>query len=176
MKIMLSVATLFLIGAPQFALASETSAHAVVEEIFEIMDMDGQVEQSMTMMREIQGEQLEQLTQDQSSDPAAEDAKAMVEQIMNMMEEEMSWENMKNDFVSVYVKTFSEEDLIGIRDFFKSPIGQKWIEKSPELMRNTMEMTRKKMQEISPRIQQMTQEMTERLMKKANLASDEVTQ
>ena len=53
--------------------------------------------------------------------------------------------------------TFQElKDLIA---FYKSPAGQAFTRKQPELTMKTMEMTQKLMLQVMPKIQAMTKEM-----------------
>jgi hypothetical protein len=46
--------------------------------------------------------------------------------------------------VDVYASTFTADELRGMIAFFKTPVGQKWIEKQPEVQEKTMQ----KMQEL----------------------------
>lgn len=51
---------------------------------------------------------------------------------------------IKDMYVSVYSTVYSAEELRGAIDFYKSPVGQKWLEKQPQatamIMSKTMEM------------------------------------
>lgn len=53
-------------------------------------------------------------------------------------------EKIKDMYVSVYSSVYTAEELRGAIDFYKSPIGQKWLEKQPQatamIMSKTMEM------------------------------------
>ena len=53
-------------------------------------------------------------------------------------------EKIKDMYVSVYASLYSAEELRGAIEFYKSPVGQKWLEKQPQatalIMSKTMEM------------------------------------
>ena len=66
------------------------------------------------------------------------------------------------DKIKVYADTFTEEELKGLISFYKSPVGQKFIEKTPELMKRSMELSQKRMQ---PFIQNMVKKTTQQSQK-----------
>ena len=49
---------------------------------------------------------------------------------------------------------FTEEELQGLIDFYKSPVGNKFLEKQPELMAATMNRMQTEMAKIMPKIQE----------------------
>jgi hypothetical protein len=63
-----------------------------------------------------------------------------------------SWETIKPTFIQIYSEVFTEEELQGMIDFFKSPIGQKWIAKQPQLQAATMQKMQGLMMELQPKI------------------------
>jgi len=48
---------------------------------------------------------------------------------------------------------FTEKELQAVIDFYKSPVGAKFIEKQPELMAQTMQKMQVEMAKIMPKIQ-----------------------
>jgi hypothetical protein len=57
-------------------------------------------------------------------------------------------------FISIYAETFTAEELQGMIAFFKTPIGQKWIEKQPQLQMTTMQKMQTLMIEAQPKIKE----------------------
>ena len=55
----------------------------------------------------------------------------------------------------LYASTFTEEELQGVIDFYKSPAGKSFVAKQPELMKKSMELNQAKMSAIMPQIQQL---------------------
>lgn len=56
----------------------------------------------------------------------------------------MNWDNVKQDYISVYVDTFTEQELKGIIGFYKSPAGKAFVKKSPEMMKRSMDISQKR--------------------------------
>lgn len=54
------------------------------------------------------------------------------------MEEELGWAKVKNDYIDICVKTYSEREICAISEFYKSSAGKKFIEKMPQLMQESM--------------------------------------
>ena len=90
---------------------------------------------------------------------------AAQDKMMDMMAKEMSWKNLKDDYISAYSEAFSEEDLKGLADFYKSPLGQKLVDKTPELTTKLMEISQKKVQQLMPQIKEMSNQMMDEMKK-----------
>lgn len=67
--------------------------------------------------------------------------------------EQIDWEGM---FATVYAEVFTEEEIQGLIDFYKSPVGQKFLDKQPELTTATMQKMQVEMAKVMPQIQQAT--------------------
>jgi len=65
------------------------------------------------------------------------------DEMWKRMSEQLSWENMKNDYINVYAEVFTKEELKGLTEFFNSPIGAAYGEKTPELSMKLMNMATK---------------------------------
>ncbi len=64
----------------------------------------------------------------------------------------MSWDAIKGDFVKIYADVFSAEELQGMIDFFKGPVGQKFIGKQPQVQAAVMQRMQSLMLEMQPKI------------------------
>src|ERR1035437_650897 len=63
--------------------------------------------------------------------------------MMEMMAQELSWNKMKDDYIALYAETFTEDEMKGMIAFYKSPAGQAFTKKHPELSKRSMELSRK---------------------------------
>jgi len=54
-----------------------------------------------------------------------------------------SFEKLKPEMVQILMKHFTEEELVELIQFFKSPIGKKLFEKTPEFYKTYVEFFRK---------------------------------
>lgn len=139
--------------------AQETSRRAMAEELMSLMNMQETIEKSFAMIKQMIPAQMEKMKQatGQTNMPAS--VSGQTDKMMDMMAQELSWDKMKEDYTTLYADTFTEEELKGIIAFYKSPAGQAFIKKQPELMKRSMEMSQKLMLQVMPKIQAMTKEL-----------------
>jgi hypothetical protein len=94
--------------------------------------------------------------------PLSADAQAIMDKqqakMIAIMKDELSWDKLKVSFVQVYRETFSQEEIDGIIAFYQSPAGQAFIDKQPELMKNTMAVMQQHMGPMMQKIQAMAEE------------------
>jgi hypothetical protein len=86
-------------------------------------------------------------------------ASGQTDKMLDMMAQELSWDKMKEDYITLYADTFTEEELKGVIAFYKSPAGQAFLKKQPELMKRSMEMSQKLMLQVMPKIHAMIKEL-----------------
>ena len=135
MKILnpLNAATaLILLLAFQGSAVADNSSHVQqVETLFKLTQMEKKVDQSIDSILELQ----------MSQSPALSVHEA---EMRAFFEKYIGWAALKNDITAMYLRTFSEDELKKINDFYITPAGQKVISVLPELVqqRNQLAMTR----------------------------------
>jgi hypothetical protein len=92
--------------------------------------------------------------------------------MMKILEEELSWEKMKDDYVDIYVRTYTEDEIRAIADFYKTPAGQAFIEKMPKLMQEAMALSQRSMQGYMHKIEQLSSEMAKELEEAQERSND----
>ena len=99
--------------------------------------------------------------------PLSTDEQAIMDRqqtkMMAIIKDDLSWDKMKEMFVQTYRETFSQEDIDGLIAFYKSPTGQAFVDKQPELMKRTMALMQQRMVPMMQEIQKMTQETASEL-------------
>jgi hypothetical protein len=143
--------------------AEDTQRRALAEELLGLMDIQKNIEKSYEMVKQMVPAQLKQMGV--SEETLRDKAKVEMQKMMDLIMNEMSWDKLKDDYISIYAETFTEEELEGVVEFYKSPIGRKFIEKQPELLRRSMQISQKQMGKLMPKIQKLTQEMKEKVKK-----------
>jgi len=122
-----------------------------IEEMFQLMDYERQTLAGFEAMLPIV---------DQMSSQLQLDAKEK-EQLKNIyrdwFENDLDRKAMKEGMVKIYAEAFTAEEINGLNKFYSSPIGQKFLEKTPELMRLGaqigMEEAQKKQGKLMERLQ-----------------------
>jgi len=158
--------------------AQEDSRRVLAEDLLNEMNMKETVEKSFEMVKKMMPAQMAQMAKtkqsmeetDTPSSAAKPTDKAMTKMMDKMMDtvaQELSWETMKEDYITAYAETFTEEELQGAIAFYKSPAGKAFTKKQPALMEQTMKLSQKRMMQIMPKIQAMSKDMTKELMKEA---------
>jgi hypothetical protein len=145
--------------------ADDTTHRVLAEELLEVMETQKNIEYIEKTLEIMTQRQLASLQKMEFVGEEFEKFQSLTKQIMDMIAKEMSWDNMKDDYITIYADTFTEEELKGIIEFYKSPVGRKFTKKTPELLRRSMELSQKKMEELTPKIKSMLEEMIKELVK-----------
>ncbi len=128
--------------APSSEATAETKALA--EELLTVLQVEKSMEGSLGQVRKVQ-EQAKALLGKPDGEPAADKKEGGADMLGALLGGQMtSWKTIKPMMVDVYASTFTADELRGMIAFFKTPVGQKWIEKQPEVQEKTMQ----KMQEL----------------------------
>ncbi len=122
---------LFLSTFNSTAIADNSSHVQQVETLFKLTQMEQKVGQSIDSILELQ----------MSQNPALSVHEV---EMRAFFEKYIGWGALKNDITAMYLRTFSEDELKKINDFYITPAGQKVISVLPELVqqRNQLAMTR----------------------------------
>ena len=164
MKRYLAVLLMVLMVGCCCARADDASKRAKAEQLFTLLHMDTMMDQLMTGVRR----QVQQITESMpGADQATPDQKKQIvdfqQRVMNVVDQKIGWKALKPDFINLYASTYTEEELDGILAFYKSPIGQRMIEKTPELTAKSTQITQQKMAELQPVLSQMVQDFMKQM-------------
>ena len=146
------------------ARADEASKRAKAEQLFMLLRMDTMMDQLMNGVKK----QVQQITESMpGADQATPEQKKQMtdfqQRVMDVVNQKIGWKALEPDFINLYASTYTEEELDGIVAFYKSPIGQKMIEKTPELMAKSTQITQQKMSELQPQLTQMVQDFMKQM-------------
>jgi hypothetical protein len=79
-------------------------------------------------------------------------------QMIALIREDMKWETLEPMFIDVYKQSFTQKEVDGMLDFYKSEPGQAVIAKMPLVMQNTMQAMQGRMAVMLPKLQQLQQD------------------
>lgn len=65
---------------------------------------------------------------------------AMAVSMGKVLREEMSWEKMKPLYLRIYKESLTEEEVVGLVDFYNSPAGIAYTEKMPLIFQKSMQI------------------------------------
>lgn len=69
------------------------------------------------------------------------------------LRQEMSWAAMKPHLVGVYVETFDQEEIDALTTFFRSPVGQRYIDKQPVVAQRSAAVAQQLLAPVLPKLQ-----------------------
>ncbi len=98
--------------------------------------------------------------------PVEEDGEKFQKQIFGIIRDRLSYERMKPELVRLYDESFTTDELLGINAFYKSPAGQAYLSKIPQLTQKAMQVGSNLMVDAMPQIQKMTADWTDEMKKK----------
>jgi len=141
------------------AFGQDATRRALAEELLERANIKESMEKSLAMVKQAIPTQLGQMQKAYGQTNDAAKVTREMDQVMDVIAKELSWDNLKESYISLYAETFTKEELEGIIAFYKSPAGQAYTKKLPQLMQKSMELSQKLIQQVMPRIQAMASEL-----------------
>lgn len=89
----------------------------------------------------------------------------MKKRMAGVMQDTMSWDKIQPLYVKIYQDSFSEEEVRGMIDFYKSVAGKAVVEKMPVVMQRSMDVMKPLMQDMFPKMKQIGDDFTEEMAK-----------
>ena len=139
------------------ALAGQASAapatRASLDALFQLMHADTMVDGAYAAMQKSLPQMFAQDARQRGASPARQqiEAKAM-DDVMSLMRSEYNWTLIEPEMIDAYQKTFTEEEITAMINFYSTPVGQAAITKIPQLMQAVMASSQARMQAMLPRI------------------------
>lgn len=83
------------------------------------------------------------------------------------LDKELTWDAMRDEMIALYTSVFTERELDQLSEFYESRVGTKLMVYLPELTRESMAVTRERVQgRVAPRIEVLIDQMEEAIMAK----------
>ena len=136
--------------------ADQDNRKALAEELVSIMQPEKMVNQTMEQVSAVMKQQM------QSMDiPASMKAETdrMAQEMMAYVKEKLDWSKLKPQYVDMYADVFTEDELRQVVTFYKSPGGQAFLNKTPQLMQRSMAMMQGVLSDLPQRMQEMAQKI-----------------
>jgi uncharacterized protein len=74
------------------------------------------------------------------------------QKVLAMILQELSWENIKGDYIHLYAEVFTEAEIKDLIAFYESPGGRAYVKKQPELTQKSMVLSQQMMMKIMPKL------------------------
>ncbi len=149
----LLIVPLFFIGTTAFC---QDSHKAAAEEMLIVSKVDKVLDPVFDRVTQMMQSQFNKMNVPEDKKPVLEKYNR---KIVEMMKKELAWEKIKDDYIRIYTKVYSEKELKDITEFYKSPTGSKMVDRMPQLLQESMALSQKNLQKILPEIMKATSEM-----------------
>lgn len=165
------VATLCLM-VPSLRAQDDAAKRAKVEQLFTVMRLDHTMDQLLAGIRQ-------QTTRMMSTMPGFEqmtpEQKRLVDdyesKVMALVTENIGWKAMEPEMIKLYAATYSDQEIDGLLTFYKSPVGQTMLDKTPELTSKSLQITQTKAMALQPKVQALMSEFAKQFAAAAPAAS-----
>ena len=160
MKTLMVGACIVLISLNAVAHADEASQKMIAEELLRTMKVDQMTKPLFVQMRSMLEQQFTQMGAPDDLRPILN---RYTDKLFSVMEQTLSWQALKEDYVSIYMGTFTEDELKGMVTFYKSPLGQAVIDKMPVAMQQAMQLAQKRGPELQEKIKEISEQMAQEI-------------
>jgi hypothetical protein len=129
------------------------ASRASLEALFQLIHADSMIDGVYAAMQKSMSQTFAQDARQRGASPARQqiESKAMSD-MMALVRNEYNWAVMEPDMIDAYQKTFTEEEITAMINFYATPAGQAAITKMPQLMQSVMAGSQARMQSLLPRI------------------------
>ncbi len=139
--------------------ADVPASEASIKELLVVTDVRKLVEGMFTQVDGMMKASMKQALG--KSAPSAEEQK-MTDKVCAktalMMKEELDWDKLEPLYLSIYQKTFTQEEVNGLLAFYKSPAGVALVKKMPLVMQYTMAAMQERMGPLMQKTQKLVAE------------------
>jgi len=144
--------------------AADSAKNQAVEELLELTHIENSVTEIRGQMAAMLAAQLRN-----TKVPEAMRDKLLrfQQQITELIFEELSFTKLRPSYVESYAETFTVDELNGLVEFFKTPVGRAYVDKMPMLSKHIMALAQKRVVNIAPRIKTLSDEFVAELKREA---------
>jgi hypothetical protein len=133
---------------------------ASIKQMLEVMHTHKMLDAMEAQMVMFMKQTMLQATQGQPVTPQIQkDIDRRQAEMLSMFHEFLNWEKLEPMYLRIYQKSFTQGELNGMVDFYKTPAGQAMIAKMPTVMQNTIGEVQQMMQPVMEKVRQQQQEV-----------------
>ncbi len=149
-----------------------SSKQAKAEELLQLTHMDHMMTQMLGQMTERMKASTDQQAASMHMTPEQKTAYGEYQQKLDqLLASYLNWDKMKPVMVQAYSETYTDQELDGILNFYRSPAGQAMVAKSPELMSKTRTAMMQQIGALQPQVEQLTKDFAEKMKQPATAPS-----
>jgi hypothetical protein len=164
MKIVACLIAFMLFAVVPSAAQAQLASESLVRELMEVTKSRQMLDEMWGQMDGFLQEAMRQALAGRTPSPEQQAAlDEMTAKLVALLQTEMRWELLEPRFLEIYQQTFTEEEVAGMLDFYRSPAGQAVIDKMPQVMERSLGMMHGITQSMMPKLRQIQSETIEKL-------------
>lgn len=140
---------------PLTAHADEASRRAKAQEMLGLLHMDRLLDQMMNNMLDQMSTVTKQLGGRNVKPEDQTKVDEFQKKVFQLIQSQMGWKALEPEYVDIYAKDFTDEQLDAILVFYKSPAGVALIEKLPTLTTQGTELAQARVATLMPQLKQL---------------------
>jgi uncharacterized protein len=148
----------FALCLPLAAHADEASRRVKAQEMLNLMHLDRLMDQMMDTMLQ----QMSAIRSQLGGNTVKPEDQAKLDEFqqkaVELIKSQMGWKALEPDYVDIYAKNFTDEQLDAILVFYKSPAGIALVDKLPILTAEGSQLAQAKMTALQPQLRQLIQD------------------
>jgi hypothetical protein len=154
------------LGLSTFISAGAPPSEASIREMLRVTDAKKVVETMIPQVNQMMLASMKQALGTNTITAAEQQSiEKMQQRMISVLKEELSWEVLEPMYISIYQKSFTQEELDGILEFYKTPAGMAMIKKMPVVMQNSMAAMQERMGPIMKKVQVAVKETVNEIQK-----------
>ncbi|GAC1355215.1 MAG: hypothetical protein NVSMB3_00020 [Acidobacteriaceae bacterium] len=162
---LLALASAFLLALP-LAHADQASKRAKIQEMITLTNSEQMMNQMLDQMSAVmKSAATRQAAKYQFTPEQQQIQDKFNARISAIIAESLSMDKIRPIILQTYDETYSEEEIDGILNFYRSPIGKAFLAKTPQLMTRTMTLMQQKMMGVQPQLEQATKDLANEMSK-----------
>lgn len=148
-KAYMMMVLVFFLSLTQCVNAAKQTHEKLAEELLNLLQFEKMIMQTFEQIKRIQLVQMEDMIKQNEKN----DMVYVEEQLTEIMSKELNWEKIKGDYITLCSEAFTNEELRGLIEFHKSPLGQKYLNSMPRLVSESLQISQKHINNIALQIQ-----------------------
>lgn len=148
----LSLISLLSVAISFNTLADAHQEKDTIDELFEVTQADKMVDTMYAQMGSMFDSMRQQMGVKPEEMPIFEKYN---QQMISLLQTEVSWAKMSPDLKVIYSQNFTEAEIQALLKFYKSPVGQTFIEKTPIITQQSMQIGQQAAMKAMPQIQEL---------------------
>ncbi|RZF55826.1 DUF2059 domain-containing protein [Acinetobacter halotolerans] len=148
------------------AFAQQASKESV-KELLKITKSEQLIDQSNEYISKFTASSIEHITHGQEVNARQKKAIENYSQnIENIVKQDFTWAKLEPEMIKIYVEEFTQEEINGMLEFYKTPVGQSTINKMPIVMQKSMQVGYQQMDELMPKIMRAAEKLEKEMQEK----------